>query len=359
MSKDNQPALGTFNGHPVITGLPYNNTSALIEQLQTKGWAFMQLDDRMLVPRELTDALIDFFKNPDRESKMKYSAPSNFGYSHVDHKEGIRVLTGNEWYQFTDRLPPNLLQEDKPVDLHKIVSAYDDFSLRVSGTIADFFAINKSHLAVAADLSAAYNAGHIGMLDTAYYYNNKTDMPLPSGDGTSVDDVNCVPHYDPGFLSFSFLSTVEGLQLLDPTTNQWVNGPVNTNHSESHIGVVWAGQAATKVHSSLKAGVHRVVYPLMAKSPMPRLTMWYEMCTVEQINLMHEEALVSDQNKVASIPNLMGKAGAVKVKKGDTKQAVLRRIERTRGIPMSKIMRLPDMFRAMPEEGDRKKGVHG
>ena len=36
--------------------------------------------------------------------------------------------------------------------------------------------------------------------------------------------MNCVPHYDPGLLSISFLSTHEGLQLKDPTTGTWFAG---------------------------------------------------------------------------------------------------------------------------------------
>ena len=36
--------------------------------------------------------------------------------------------------------------------------------------------------------------------------------------------MNCVPHYDPGLLSISFLSTHEGLQLKDPATDSWFAG---------------------------------------------------------------------------------------------------------------------------------------
>lgn len=348
------PAPATFNGHPVIAGLPEHNIGALVQELQTKGWAYVQIEDYVAVPKDLTAALVEFFKNPDRDSKKRHSAACNFGYSFVDHKEGIRVLTGNIWYQFNDILPEKFRE-----NLHKVAQAYDDFSLRVSSAIAGSLGLPASDLAVAADMPAAYETGHIGMLDTAYYYNTKTGMPLPSGGGSSVDDVNCVPHYDPGFLSFSFLSTLEGLQLLDPTTNKWVNGPVNTDPSQSRIGVIWAGQAATKVHSSLKPGVHRVVYPTMATTSTPRLTMWYEMCTVEQVNLMNEDkTVISNENNVKTVPNLMGNAGTVEVMPGDTKQAVLLRLERTRGIPMSKVIRLEDLFRAMPEEFG-KKGFHG
>jgi hypothetical protein len=36
--------------------------------------------------------------------------------------------------------------------------------------------------------------------------------------------VNCVPHFDPGLLSISFLSSAEGLQLQDPATGAWFAG---------------------------------------------------------------------------------------------------------------------------------------
>ncbi len=49
---------------------------------------------------------------------------------------------------------------------------------------------------------------HFGMLDIVSYFNNKNGFQPPH-DGQTADEVNCVPHYDPGLLSISILSTHE------------------------------------------------------------------------------------------------------------------------------------------------------
>jgi hypothetical protein len=51
-----------------------------------------------------------------------------------------------------------------------------------------------------------------GMLDIVSYFNNKSGFQPPHN-GQTIEEVNCVPHYDPGLLSISILSTHEGLQL--------------------------------------------------------------------------------------------------------------------------------------------------
>lgn len=73
-----------------------------------------------------------------------------------------------------------------------------------------------------------------------------------------------MPHYDPGLLSLSFLSTHDGLQLRDPATGRWfagifiniylnnlnklfinaIIGPVNTRKGQENLGVIWLGEAA-------------------------------------------------------------------------------------------------------------------
>jgi hypothetical protein len=57
---------------------------------------------------------------------------------------------------------------------------------------------------------------------------------------------------------------------------------VNTQPGQEGLGVLWLGAAAVTVSKGeFKAGVHRVVYPRIAT---PRITAWYEVCTVDQVN---------------------------------------------------------------------------
>jgi len=183
------------------------------------------------------------------------------------------------------------------------------------------------------------------MLDTAHYFNQKSTALPPPSNGTSTEEVNCVPHYDPGLLSLSFLSTNEGLQLKDPNTNQWVSGPDNSLENQKDIGVIWLGEAAVKASdNTLKAAIHRVLYPRVAKS---RLTAWYEMCTVDQATTP------KDRYMEMTVPNVEGEKNF----KGKLHE-ILRNIERTRGVPMSKVMRSDDSFKWPLDEGEQASVLH-
>lgn len=51
---------------------------------------------------------------------------------------------------------------------------------------------------------------------------------------------------------------------------------------ECRTRVIWLGEAAVKASKGeMKAGIHRVVYP---QSSSPRISAWFELCTVDQIN---------------------------------------------------------------------------
>jgi len=148
------------------------------------------------------------------------------------------------------------------------------------------------------------------------------------------------------FFQLVFLSTNEGLQLQDPKTNQWINGPINTIDGQNDIGVIWLGEAAVKASKNpMKAGIHRVIYP---RKTSPRLTMWYEVCTVKQATEPDNIYLNGD----ITVPNLPGSL-PIKANKGEKVIDILRKIERTRGVPMSKVFRLDDSFK-MPSEYERK-----
>ena len=70
-----------------------------------------------------------------------------------------------------------------------------------------------------------------------------------------------------------FRSSAAGLQLLDPVTGKWVQPSADT-------AVLWSGTAATEMSGGvLPVGVHQVV-----NSEDARKTMWYELCTVDQVD---------------------------------------------------------------------------
>jgi len=105
-----------------------------------------------------------------------------------------------------------------------------------------------------------------GMFDIAYYLNDMSITARPT-------DLNCAPHYDPGLISLSILSTSPGLELKDANGN-WISAPIG-----HEVGVLWLGETAFKANETMQPALHRVTYPQEFK---PRLTMWYEVCTANQ-----------------------------------------------------------------------------
>lgn len=202
--------------------------------------------------------------------------------------------------------------------------------------------VKPSAVARKADLPVAFRR-HVGMFDVAYYSNDLAGQAPPSV-GQSIADVNCVPHYDPGLLSISIWSNAEGLQLLDPTTNTWHAGPINTVEGQEDLGVIWLGKAAEKVNPNWKAGIHRVIYPASAGK---RLTIWSEMCTVDQVHGDSSSEPVSEGD--VAIPNIIGPGSVVSAEAGETKESLLLKIERKVGIPRSKVMRIDDFFKVRME----------
>jgi len=255
------------------------------------------------------------------------------------HTKRECVLTGVRLHN--DFLKNNLVPLEWRKSVENLSSILDDMTMNITLALSKvLFEAKASVLARKADIPVGFGR-HFGMLDFAYYYNTKTVETTPEV-GTSVDEVNCVPHYDPGLLSLSFLSNTEGLQLKDPTTDKWVDGPVTTNPGEHDIGVIWLGEAALKVSKNLKAGIHRVVYP---KVPAPRLTAWYEMCTIKQAT----EPEGTYEASTLTVSNLPGST-PIKVKEGTKKIDILRKIERHKGVPMSKVMRLDDSFHSYGDD---------
>lgn len=320
------------------------------KELEAKGWCIVRFpqgkgkeegrywergDYQAIAPTaKQIDTLSEFFQ---QGAKTKEEC---LGYSAVDHKESIHVITPIWRFHSQKNAGKNQKDEGSAVDklIEKWARNLDEVVVDLLEVIAKkILKISAPTLGHRADLPLSFG-GQSGMLDIAYYLNKKTvDKSDPIG--YSTDDVNCVPHYDPGFLSLSFLSTHDGLQLQDPATGKWYAGPVNTRAGQEDLGVIWLGDAASRVsNGTLKNGIHRVVYP---HSPVPRVTAWYEVCTVEQINQEKNPKPIEGEVK---LPNLPG-SKPLQVAKGD-KEAITRRY----GIPMSKVMRRSDHWAAAYSE---------
>jgi len=110
------------------------------------------------------------------------------------------------------------------------------------------------------------------MLDVAYYFNNSQKF----AESSLIVDENCAPHYDPGLLSLSILSTHIGLELFDPISQKWYSH----TGEEKQIGIIWCGKAAQDASNGLlRPAVHKVIRQL----DKPRMAIWYEICTANQV----------------------------------------------------------------------------
>lgn len=210
--------------------------------LHARGWCFVRLPESMRLQKPLENALHKFFAE-SAESKSRYEAPFGYGYSAVDHKEGLRFLTGYS------RLTAFMEEPGLPQSMQKPIKGFcdqlDETFLFILDELAEMMQVPRNEMALKADLPVAFlSESHFGMLDITHYFNAKAGADPQPAEGSSVDEVNCVPHYDPGLVSISFFSDCEGLQLKDPETGEWINGPVNTNPDQADVGVLWLGQAA-------------------------------------------------------------------------------------------------------------------
>jgi len=168
-----------------------------------------------------------------------------------------------------------------------------------------------------------------GMFDIAYYLND------PNFEGPK--DYNCAPHYDPGLISLSILATTSGLEL-QTADGTWIKGPIYQNNPA--LGVMWLGEAAVKASQKrgslpLVAGLHKVSYANLEEK-IPRLTMWYEICTKDQLMSNPDGLFLTADNKPAiKVKNIIG-ADIVVGNTNDTTKDILFKIEKDMGIPMSK-----------------------
>jgi hypothetical protein len=82
-----------------------------------------------------------------------------------------------------------------------------------------------------------------GMFDVARYYRDSDGLKNLPGSAVGID---CQEHFDPGLLSISVRSTEPGLELKDEF-GRWIPGP-----NSKKVGVIWAGNAATRINPQIK-----------------------------------------------------------------------------------------------------------
>ncbi|CAF1161141.1 unnamed protein product [Adineta steineri] len=297
------------------------------QEFESNGWCFIILPSELIPTSVLTHELSEFFQQADGTKRRYTQRVPIYGYSKVDHKEGIKLLTGSYYGKFANK---SLIPRQLVHPLNYLSQAFDVVTKRLI-EILDQHCVFQSQPSLSTLIEEANlppKDEHFGMLDIVSYFNDKNGFQPPIN-GQSTEEVNCVPHYDPGLLSISVMSTHEGLQLKDMTTNQWIDGPLQPN-----IGVIWLGEAAARVtQNRLKPGIHRVIYPQKAER---RLTVWYEVCTITQLKNLSDEK----QNKImadgsVTFDNLPG-SDPITVRSGETKLEFLRRVEMARGLSMSK-----------------------
>jgi len=308
-----------------------SNDSIEIKKMETEfesnGWCFVFLPTELIPDSKLINEISKFFES-DYE-KNSYSEPSKiYGYSKVNHKEGIKLLTGSYFGKYANKgLVPRTLV--KPLNyLSQVLDAVTKRLIEILDRHLVFQQQQPSMLPVITRADLPLQDEHFGMLDIVSYFNNKNGFQPPH-DGQTTDEVNCVPHYDPGLLSISILSTHEGLQLKNMANDEWIDGSLEPN-----IGIIWLGEAASRVtQNRLKPGIHRVIYPQESKC---RLTIWYEICTIEQLtNLSGNKKNELMAAGTVTFDNLPGLA-PITVLPGENKLEFLKRIERGYGLSTSK-----------------------
>lgn len=274
-----------------------------------------------------------------------------FGWTSVTHKESFRWLT-------QDLLQPETIPQIMRDSLTELTHEMDKLMLNlVSSTASVLF---KKHLEL---LGKDYDIPLLksespkwSMFDIAYYLNDQQKFVESE---LEVDE-NCAPHYDPGLLSLSILSTHRGLELYDPLSDQWIP---HTGEDKS-LAILWCGKAALEASDgTLRPAVHKVIRQL----DKPRLALWYEICTSNQVPPISQPELEATVTKKITQPkpveepsiwNLFGLMSGSnnnnsnnqqikpttnkKQNKKSTSNINLIKLEKTTGVPMTKALRLEE-----------------
>ena len=319
----------TIDLNKILNENDANEVKQMQTQFEQNGWCFVTLPKELILAPDVINDLTKFFV--DNAGHATYSnAEKIYGYSKVDHKEGFKLLTGSYFRDMVEKgLFPVYGTIVEPVNY--LSQAFDAVTKRLIEILDQHCVFQEKPslptLIKKADLSLKEE--HFGMLDIVSYFNTKTCSET-SNDAKSIDEVNCVAHYDPGLFSVSILSTCQGLQLKDRVTDQWIDAPV-----ESGIGIIWLGEAASQLtNNRLKPGIHRVIYPSQQER---RLTIWYELCTIPQLERLSSGKQTELMPEGSVTFNGMPDVKPIKVLPGENRLEFLKRIESTFGLSMSKL----------------------
>lgn len=265
-----------------------NNDRLAVERfcdsIKRRGYSFVRVSDYLVKQIDLCTNSIDEFLNQTTKYKESFGKKPIFGYFNAKHKESFRILTGKR-----------LIEHKYPNNFDKIISLAkfsDSLMYRLSLICSKHLFPIKTNSAILAKshriplFEANFNE-RWGMLDATKYFNNNSKSGLtPKSSKPEGKRLNCDEHYDPGFLSIHYRSTQPGLQLKNEY-GKWINPP-----NDKNVAIIWAGDAATKINPNIKHGFHRVV---AGKSNVPRIALWYEICTRDQ---EHKELMYEDKKKL-------------------------------------------------------------
>jgi len=318
----------------------------VVDAMRTRGWIFVKLSEDIVELARLAEApLMKFFSSGKLTQRQidkqreKLLHPQ-LGYDESDPvKPSLRILTGTELEQQV------LSKAIKPNHLKSLSTSVDDALVGLTESLAmALFGVSpaklgKDHklpLLASDDKKATKKQPKYALLEAAYYRNKSVDR-----------EENCAPHYDPGLFSLNVLSNQPGLQFQDEEGN-WVADP-----AEAGLGVLWTGWAATEAAKAaempeVKAAIHQVVHP--GKMTKPRLSVWSEVCTLEQVfseNLFQiwhspDKKIEFSTPTELLVPNVISAKHPYKVpvKEGGVLEAV-KTVQQLKGLPMSKVIKVP------------------
>jgi len=292
--------------------------------LMKRGWTFIRMPAYLVSIVEKTIDPFNAFFSRNQDKKEEYKGRGFYGYSTVEHKEGFRWLTDAHFPTEGIPLPPECSEI-----ITEVTKVMDKIMVDLVTVLAEpVFQADIQTLAKKCDLplllpKTATNTP-FGMMDIAHYMNSPVLLEktkLPPG-------INCAPHFDPGLISLSILSTAPGLQLFDPSLDEWLDH----TGEDKNIAILWTGQAAVDAtNGQIQPGMHRVVTHPGKK----RMALWHEICKRSQENpaeIFKQQLLL----KVKNSPKFyVEKDFGVPASKIET----IRRIpfEEDLGVPVSKI----------------------
>lgn len=316
-----------------------------IDAMRKRGWILVRLTDDLKSGAATAGADLQAFFEKNDPMKIEKNPGLKLGSRntgdelwrlHVSHpllgyeavgsdRQALRILTGGELS--SQKLPPSCEKEVK--DLGEVVDAAlrkatEKISVPLFGMSIAELAEVKPEMPFFCDNTDGSN---YALMEAAFYHNR--------GEGGEV----CAPHHDPGLLSLNVLSAEPGLQF-KCESEEWHD----VDDPSWSLGVLWTGAAAADISKKTVApAIHRVVLP--NKSHKPRLSIWSEICTKDQIFVSNDvlgEGVTVQGDKIC-IPNVYGGKGKpyiVSIQKGSVLET-LKLVSMVKGLPMSKVMRRP------------------